>query len=336
VRRVAALLALTVALALAPAASAAPRSWAQPQIQKVVAAGLMAPSVDGFRPEAALTKGDLAELVASLGGVGTTADPSRPVKLRELDAALVRLVGGTRAAKHVRTVLTEAGLRPPAWVGTETVARLLGLRTNHPQGEDAIELGPNDPVTRAETAYSVARVLELRAAGSAGAIAAQAAGLELPELTEWERRVLARAVRFVGFPYIWGGSSERRQRPFGTEVPGGFDCSGFTWRVYKLEPFAGAPELSETLRGRTTYAMSGEVPRSARIPFAELAPADVVFFGDRGPGSRPEQVGHMGIYLGGGWMAHSSSRGTTLAPLVGWYRDRFAGGRRPLAEAGLA
>jgi hypothetical protein len=44
----------------------------------------------------------------------------------------------------------------------------------------------------------------------------------------------------------------------------------------------------------------------------------------------------MGIYLGGGWMAHSSSRGTTLAPLVGWYRDRFAWGRRPLAEAGLA
>jgi len=28
-------------------------------------------------------------------------------------------------------------------------------------------------------------------------------------------------------------------------------------------------------------------------------------------------------------------RGTTLVPLTGWYRDRFAWARRPLAEARL-
>jgi hypothetical protein len=33
---------------------------------------------------------------------------------------------------------------------------------------------------------------------------------------------------------------------------------------------------------------------------------------------------------------HSSRYGTTLAKLDGWYRERFAWGRRPLAEAGLA
>jgi hypothetical protein len=44
----------------------------------------------------------------------------------------------------------------------------------------------------------------------------------------------------------------------------------------------------------------------------------------------------MGIYVGSGWIAHSSRFGTTLVPLEGWYRTRFAWGRRPLAEAGLA
>ena len=44
----------------------------------------------------------------------------------------------------------------------------------------------------------------------------------------------------------------------------------------------------------------------------------------------------MGIYVGNGWMVHSSARGTTLVPMVGWYETSFAWGRSPLAEAGLA
>ena len=326
-----------VALASAPAAAAAGKSWAQKDIEAVVAAGLMAPSVAEFRSDDPLTKGELAELTAMLGGsVGVAADPARPVSLKELDAALVRLLGLGSVAKHVRTTLATAGLQPPAYAGTEVLARLLGLRLNHPEARDAIELGPKDRVTRAETAYAVARVLALRASGGQSALVAQATNIELPALIDWQRRVLKRAVRFVGYPYIWGGSSERRQAPFGKPVPGGFDCSGFVWRVYKLEPFAGAPALADTLRGRTTYAMSGEVKPAQRIAFAAIQPGDVLFFGDRGPKSKPSEVGHMGLYVGGGWMIHSSSRGTTILPLEGWYASRFAWARRPLAEAGLA
>ena len=82
--------------------------------------------------------------------------------------------------------------------------------------------------------------------------------------------------------------------------------------------------------------MSGEVPRSQRIGLANLQPADVIFFGDKGPRSQPAQVGHMGIYLGNGWFIHSSGYGVALAPLDGWYAPEFAWARRPLAEAGLA
>ncbi len=312
-------------------------SWAKAEIAAVVAAGLMAPTEVEFRPDDPLTKGELAELIVALGGrAATPADPARPVKLRELDAALVRLLGLKASARQLKGTLAAAGLAPRSFTATEVVARLLGLRLNHPEADDRLELLPSQPATRAETAYSVARVLALLGGGEAEAVGARIAALTLPQLSEWQRRVLERAVRFVGYPYIWGGSSERRQAPFGTPVPGGFDCSGFVWRVYKLESFEGGENLSGTLRGRTTYAMSGEVPKELRIPFEALAPADIVFFGDRGPKSKPGQVGHMGIYLGHGWFVHSSSRGTTIAPLEGWYADRFAWGRRPLDEAGLA
>jgi cell wall-associated NlpC family hydrolase len=81
--------------------------------------------------------------------------------------------------------------------------------------------------------------------------------------------------------------------------------------------------------------MSAEVSAAERIGIDAIEPGDVLFFGDKGPRSKPSQVGHMGLYLGNGWMIHSSSRGTTILPLAGWYSDRFAWARRPLAEAGL-
>ena len=122
---------------------------------------------------------------------------------------------------------------------------------------------------------------------------------------------------------------------FGKPVPGGYDCSGFVWRVYKLQAYAGSGALASVLRGRTTYAMSGEVPAAKRIALDALQPADLVFFGAKGPRSKPAQVDHMGIYVGNGWFVHSSGRGVALETLDGWYRERFAWARRPLAEAGL-
>jgi cell wall-associated NlpC family hydrolase len=226
------------------------------------------------------------------------------------------------------------GLSPPRRFGTEIVARLLGLRYNHPAADDDLELQPNDTATRAETAYSAARILRFRG-GEVLAVQRAATSFVLPLLTGWQRRILTTAYSFVGYPYVWGGASERSGTALGGKARGGFDCSGFVWRVYKLQRYDGAGTLADVLRGRTTYAMSGEVPRTKRIVFAKLQPADVVFFGSAGPRSRPAQVGHMGIYVGSGWFVHSSSNGVTLTQLQGWYRERFAWARRPLAEAGL-
>ena len=43
-------------------------------------------------------------------------------------------------------------------------------------------------------------------------------GFALPFLTEWQRVVLARAVRFVGSPYVWAGTSERPQPLLGKRL----------------------------------------------------------------------------------------------------------------------
>ena len=329
--------------ALAPAASAAPpkRSWAQPQIEAVVEAGLFAETVPTFRPQQPLTRSVLAAAFETLAlqrgttSTFTTGAVDRPVTIRELDAALVGFLGLGESARAVTAVLRASGLAPKAGAGTETIARLLGLRLNHPAADDALELGLNDPATRAEAAYSLALVLQL-SSWDEERIRAEAASFVLPELTPLQRDVLRRAVSFVGYPYIWGGTSELAQQPFGKAAPGGFDCSGFVWRVFKLEPFPGASALASVLRGRTTFEMSGEVPPAQRIRKVEnLAPGDVIFQGDLGAKSKPAQVGHAGIYLGGGWFVHSSRYGTTLHPFDGWYRDRFAWARRPLREAGL-
>jgi hypothetical protein len=331
---------VVLALLLVFAASASaqgPRpNWASAEIQAVVDAGLMGPSLEAFRPDDPLTASELAVVVSSLGGAISVGDPDAAVPVRELDARLVSLAGLRPEAQAIREAATAAGLSPRPWLGTETVARLLELRINHPRGQDQLELQVTQPVTRAEAAYSVAGYLRLTGA-RIEAVRAEAASFSLPPLTEWQRVVLDRAFGLVGSPYVWAGTSERPQRLYGRAqpLPGGFDCSGFVWRVYKTQPFAGAAELSRVLVGRTTYAMSGEVPRSLRVSRSALAPGDVVFFGSRGTRSKPSEVGHMGIYAGNGWLVHSSRFGTTLTPMTGWYETAFAWGRSPLVEAGL-
>jgi cell wall-associated NlpC family hydrolase len=294
----------------------------------------MAPSVESFRPDDPLTASELATVVASLGGALSIADPDAPVPVREIDARLVSLAGLRPAAQSIRLAAVGAGLDPRPWLGTEAVARMLGLRYNHPRSQDRLELQVSQPVTRAEAAYSFAAYLDLDES-KLDAVRAEVESFAFPQLTEWQRVVLSRALRFVGSPYVWAGTSERPQPLFGKTLPGGFDCSGFVWRVYKLQAFTAAPELSRVLMGRTSYAMSGEVGRSARIARGALRPGDVVFFGSRGPRSQPSEVGHMGIYVGNDWFVHSSRFGTTLAPMTGWYETTFAWGRSPLVEAGL-
>ena len=337
-RPAAALTCACLALATPVVVVAAPkRSWAQPEINLITSRGLMGGDPTTFRPDAPLTRAALDDLLAGLTATTPLAssEPSAPVTLAALDQSLVRALDLSDDARLFSAGMRGAGVRPPARFGSEVVARLLGLRTNHDARHDALELLPNDAATRAEAAFSAAQILRLRV-GDASRVESLVSGFWLPQYTPWQRKILQTAINLVGYPYVWGGTSASTQTVFGVTSRGGFDCSGYVWRIYKLQRYPGGEALAGTIKGRTTAQMAGEVPPPRRIAFADLEPGDVMFFGKGGRRARPSAVDHAGIYLGGGWMINSSRYGVALAPVQGWYLERFAWGRRPLAEAGLA
>src|SRR5262249_32534139 len=146
------LLLLLFALALVVptiAAGSEKRSWAQAQIKLVTSRGLMGGDASRFEPDAPLTQGALPD--PGTGPPG--ADAARPtapaasVTLAGLDATLVKALGLGDAATTFLRAARSAGLAPPSRFGSEAAARLLGLRTNHPAGQDSLELLPGDAAT---------------------------------------------------------------------------------------------------------------------------------------------------------------------------------------------
>ncbi|MDX6480934.1 MAG: peptidoglycan DL-endopeptidase CwlO, partial [Gaiellaceae bacterium] len=343
----------------APSANATLPNWAKPQIATVVSHGLMATSVTTFHPNASLTLQTLTDLGTGLQeqlgplpatpsdtttgttdttGTTTVVDPTTPATMANLDRQLVMSLGLRQQAWQFRHALRAVDLTAPRRFGMEVVARLLGLRINHPAEQDNLELRPQDIATRAEAAYSAAQILSFGHIANSWQIAEikqLAATISLPTLSIWQQRILNVAISKIGMPYVWGGTSDGPEAPFGVQARGGYDCSGFVWRVYKLQRYADEGNLASRIQGRTTYQMSVEVPQTQRITFAKLQPADVIFFGAHGPQSTGGEIIHTGIYVGGGWFIHSSGQGVALAQLTGWYRTEFAWGRRPLREAGL-
>ncbi|MDN4492175.1 C40 family peptidase [Ureibacillus aquaedulcis] len=109
------------------------------------------------------------------------------------------------------------------------------------------------------------------------------------------------AYKYIGVPYTWGGTTSN-----------GFDCSGFTQKVFS--------DLGINL-GRTTstqYASGNAVSKS------NLEVGDLVFFNTSGRG-----VSHVGIFVGNGQFVHaSSSRGVTVSKLSeSYWANRYLGAR---------
>jgi cell wall-associated NlpC family hydrolase len=207
----------------------------------------------------------------------------------------------------------------------------LGLRYNHPAADDRLELYPSDHITVAEGAYSYARVLSFprwRVSTTRQSLA----GFALPAYTAPQLKVLRLAVSKIGMPYIWAGESDTAEPAtwtWGAQFHGGYDCSGFIWRVFKLS----ANPAGTKIRGRTAAQMAGEFASSQRIAAGALKPADVLFFGSAGFAGKATEssIIHAGLYLGDNWVIHSSSEGVYVLPLKGsWLGDSFAWGRRVL------
>ena len=321
-----------LALALLAPAGAAAKSysaanWDLAAQRLVVKAGLMTEAPGGgFAGASPLTPQAASQAMAALSARSATApvavQSNARITVTRFDALMVSQLGLGAVAAHVERAAKAAGLMPPGYFGSEVIARYLGLRYNHPAGEDSLELYPSDQITRAEAAHSLAVAFE------AGEWQAQSAretfeAFTLPHYTAAQLQVLRIAVSKIGMPYVWAGTSD------GTEdglEHGGYDCSGFAWRVYKLSGL----QSGAAIRGRTAAEQAGEIPKSARIPLSGVQPADLLFFGAAHFDAKATEanITHEGIALSGEWAIHSSSQGVYVLPLdSGWLASSFAWAR---------
>ena len=217
------------------------------------------------------------------------------------------------------------GTEPAAYFGTEVVARYLDLRFEHATGEQSLDLYPWSTITRAEAAYSFARVLQYGGWELASARETLDA-FTLPQYDRNQLTVLRIAVSKIGMPYIWGGTTD------GTEdglEHGGYDCSGFAWRVYKVSRLPWGRKIL----GRTAAQQAGEIPRSRRIALQNVQGGDLLFFGSAHFNSRATEANviHEGLALSSEWAIHSSGQGVYVLPLSsGWLAESFAWARRVL------
>ena len=172
------------------------------------------------------------------------------------------------------------------------------------------EEGPGTPVDSPDVAQWTATLVQQQRHASLRRLTVH------HEIRNFASRLLARtssiaknltlsALRFIGTPYVFGGTSGS-----------GFDCSGFVQHVFAL--------------------MGVHLPRTADAQYwaarsagGGLRPGDLVFFEtyESGPS-------HVGIYIGSGRFVHaSSSRGVMISALSDEYWSaHYIGAKRVLAR----
>ena len=131
-----------------------------------------------------------------------------------------------------------------------------------------------------------------------------------PEALSDERfaAMIEEAEKYLGYPYVWGGSSPSTS----------FDCSGFVCWVIN---HSGAGSV-----GRTTA--QGIFNHTTPIAPSEAKPGDIIFF--TGTYDSGSAVSHVGIYVGNGMMIHCGnpiSYASVNTPY--WQSHFYAYGRLP-------
>ena len=108
-------------------------------------------------------------------------------------------------------------------------------------------------------------------------------GTKAPSLTgstyEKGQTVAEFAQRFVGNPYVWGG----------TDLNRGADCSGFIGSIYRSFGYK-LPRSSSELRSA-----------GRKVSYSQKQPGDIICYN-----------GHVAMYIGNGKIVHASSRKTGI------------------------
>ena len=127
-----------------------------------------------------------------------------------------------------------------------------------------------------------------------------------PDITPIGQQIAATAMKYLGAPYVWGGTT-----------PSGFDCSGFVYFV-----------VNQVL-GNNSFSRSMSDQVLAGIPVSpnDLQPGDLVFQQN----TYQWGLSHAGIYIGNGQFinAGDESTGVTISDLWdNYWGPRFLTARR--------
>lgn len=115
------------------------------------------------------------------------------------------------------------------------------------------------------------------------------------------------AKKYLGYDYVYGGTSPKT----------GFDCSGFTFYIYKQFGY------------NLSRSSGGQANDGTKVSKDELKPGDLVIYKN----TSLTAIGHVGIYIGDNKMIHASEPGvgvtiTDIDSKAHKYPQRFVMGRR--------
>lgn len=114
--------------------------------------------------------------------------------------------------------------------------------------------------------------------------------------------ILATAKRYLGVPYVYGGTT-----------PSGFDCSGFVQYIFNIHGIL----LPRTASEQATVGIP--------VNLADASMGDLIFFCMHSS----KHINHVGIYIGNGSFIHASSKkGITIDSLDGYYNNMLVAIRR--------
>ena len=118
------------------------------------------------------------------------------------------------------------------------------------------------------------------------------------------RRMITEAEKYLGMPYVWGGSSPSTS----------FDCSGFvSWVINHSGNGWSVGRLgAKGLKGICDI-----------IPPSEAKPGDLIFFHHTYDAPDPSDATHVGIYVGDGMMIHCGNPISYASTESNYWRQHF-------------
>jgi cell wall-associated NlpC family hydrolase len=120
---------------------------------------------------------------------------------------------------------------------------------------------------------------------------------------ELRANLVETARNYIGTPYLWGGTTSQ-----------GFDCSGLTMSVYRLNGL------------RLPRSSHEQFDAGNPVDADQMQPGDLVFFATNGSG----EVTHVGLYIGDGAFIHAPNHGRSICKdqlADSYYRNHFVGAR---------